>query len=207
MYVIIVTIIALLCQSFSPAYALDKFVTFPGIGECTGTYVRYREDPDTESEIVGRLNEPDRVIVLSSTAVDGELWYEIEDPKGEATAFVYGKYIRPLFGEDVQRTDTYKFVVGIMQDYGITKEKAAFYNGPEVKTRYKDGYLVYVDARKNGCAFGDIHIGDDAGKVEEILGYPEDDDDENEAGYMLEDYVVLMFRFRDGKVTRMTYEY
>lgn len=113
MHIIITVLIALLLQSFSPASAAWNFAVYPGIGECTGTSVRYRDAPGTSSNVVGRLNDPDRVIVRGSRNVGGELWYEIEHPKGEGLAFVSGKYIRPLFAEDVQETDTYKLVVRI----------------------------------------------------------------------------------------------
>ncbi|MBQ6110924.1 MAG: SH3 domain-containing protein, partial [Synergistaceae bacterium] len=65
--------------------ASERFVTFPAIGTCTGTYVRYREDPDTESNIIGRLHKPQNVIVLGQTATDGQVWYEIEDPESDST--------------------------------------------------------------------------------------------------------------------------
>ena len=73
--------LVLLCVLSSGAFAAQKFRDFPAEGVCTGDYVRYRLDPDTESEIIGRLFTGDRVTVLSQTSVDGEVWYEIEDPE------------------------------------------------------------------------------------------------------------------------------
>ena len=189
-----------------PSYAKARFVAFPGIGECTGTYVRYREDPDTEAEIIGRLNKPDRVIVLSQTAVDGETWYEIEDPKGEGIAFVYGKYIEPLFIEEVQRKKSYELMTNILQSYGITKEKSEFYNGPRIKTRYTDNTLTYVEASREGCSFGEISIGDNSEKIEEILGSPYDvHNDVFE--YEIDLDTSLSFYVEDGKVVKMIFEY
>ncbi len=91
----------LLCVLASSAFAASRFRDFPAEGVCTGDYVRYRMEPDTESEVIGRLFKGDRVTVLSRTSVDGEVWYEIEDPEIDdpeeegATVWVYGKYIRP----------------------------------------------------------------------------------------------------------------
>ena len=77
--------------------AASRFRDFPARGVCTGDYVRDREGPDTESDIVGRLFTGDRVTVLSQTSVDGEIWYEIEDPENdEMSVWVYGRYIRPV---------------------------------------------------------------------------------------------------------------
>ncbi|MBQ4469377.1 MAG: SH3 domain-containing protein [Synergistaceae bacterium] len=88
--------IILLCLLSSGAFAAAKFRDFPAQGVCTGDYVRYRTDPDTDADIVGRLFKGDRVTVLSQTSVYGEIWYEIEDPEDEdSTVWVYGDYIRP----------------------------------------------------------------------------------------------------------------
>ena len=85
---IFISLVVVLALS-AAAEAREKFVKFPALGVCSGTYVRYREDPDTESEILGRLNEPDRVIVLGQTSNNGQLWYEIENPKDDNTACLF----------------------------------------------------------------------------------------------------------------------
>lgn len=86
----------LVCILSSGALAAARFRSFPAQGVCTGDYVRYRTDPDTDADVVGRLFKGDRVRVLSQTSVYGEIWYEIEDPEDEDnTVWVYGKYIRP----------------------------------------------------------------------------------------------------------------
>ena len=74
-----------------------RFYDFPARGVCTGDYVRYREEPDTDARIIGRLFTGDRVTVLSQTSIDGQIWYEIEDPDDDSSsAWVHGRYIRPL---------------------------------------------------------------------------------------------------------------
>ena len=202
---IFVTLVMLLVCA-APSCAAERFVKFPAIGVCTGTYVRYREDPDTESEILGRLNTPDRVIVLGRTSVGGDTWYEIEDPRGDRSGYVFGKYIVPVFSEKIQRSKTYALMVDILQNFGITRDRAEFYDGPKVKTRYTDDYLTFIDATRQGTMFGEISIGDDRDKVESILDDPEVDD-EDMLDYRLDVETGVRFIFEDGKVTRMVFEY
>ncbi|MBQ9419117.1 MAG: SH3 domain-containing protein [Synergistaceae bacterium] len=193
----------LCCES---AFAGERFVTFPGVGVCTGTYVRYREDPDTESEILGRLNTPDRVVVLSQVAVDGDVWYEIEDPNGDRPAYVFGKYVVPVFGEKLQRTKTYSLIVNILQDYGATKGRAEFYNGPKVKTRYTENNLSFIDATRKGTAFGEIKVGDSRNTIEHFLEDP-DIDDEDMLEYRLDFDTCVRFILEDDEIVRMVFEF
>ena len=51
---ILVILIALLLVSFSEG--AERFATFPALGRCTGTRVRYRDTPGTDGEIIRRLN-------------------------------------------------------------------------------------------------------------------------------------------------------
>lgn len=198
-------IIAAIVMIFtSPVYAVEKFINFPAIGQCTGTYVRYRSDPDTESEILGRLNAPERVVVFGQTAVDGEVWYEIGNPHGQDSAFVFGKYIRPLFNATSQQSQLHKLIFDILMEYGLTEEHDD-YDGPNIRRKYdKSGNLVKIEAWREGCTFGDISIGDDVSKLEEVIGTPEHWDEE-EWEYELED-VEITFQLKNGKITRMIYE-
>ena len=201
----VLAVLVVILAFSSVSEARERFVVFPGLGTCTGTYVRYRADTDTEAEIIGRLNTPDRVIVLGQTAIDGQIWYEIEDPRNDGTAFVFGKYIVPVYEESSQRTEAAKMIVNILQNYGITREKSDLYDGPEARRRYsEDNYLYEVDARKKGCSFGDISIGDDAESLEELLGEPESQTD-TKWEYRVED-TILTFWVEDGRITRMRYE-
>ncbi|MBQ7593177.1 MAG: SH3 domain-containing protein [Synergistaceae bacterium] len=201
---LLVMLVSFIFASFSQAQAREKFVTFPAIGQCTGTYVRYRSDPDTESEIVGRLNAPERVVVFGQTAVDGEVWYEIGDPHGQDSAFVFGKYIKPLFNETSQQSPVHKLIFDILMSYGLTEEHDD-YDGPNVRRKYdKAGNLVKIEAWREGCTFGDISIGDEVNKIEEVLGSP-DSWDEEEWEYEIEDFEIT-FHLKNGKITRMIYE-
>lgn len=184
--------------------AAERFVTFPGIGKCTGTYVRYREDPDTESNILGRLHKPQNVIVLSQTAMDGQIWYEIEDPESDSTAWVFGKYIMPLFGETTQRSELYPLLVNVMQNYGINHRKAELYSGPQVNTEYRNDNLAAVEAFRKGNAFGDIHIGDDEEKLTDILGIPDRKDGIRHT-YIEGQDIFFVFEVKNGKITMMSF--
>ena len=200
-------ILMMMLLSSGACSAKERFVTFPALGMCNGTYVRYRDNPDTEGEILGRLNFPERVIVLGSTATDGQVWYEIEDPHSDNTAFVFGKYVEPVYNETLQQSEPYKMLVNIIQTYGITREKAEFYDGAKADTSYKgaDG-LVRVRARHKGCNFGDVKIGDDTERLREVLGDPDVENDNGAEWVYKVDDVSLSFLFDDGKIYEMVYE-
>lgn len=193
-----------MCIIHEEAEASARFVAFPAIGTCTGTYVRYREDPDTESNILGRLHKPQNVIVLSQTASDGQVWYEIEDPESDSTAWVFGKYIVPLFSETTQRSELYPLLVNIMQNYGINKKKAELYSGPQVNTEYRNDNLAALEAFKKGNAFGDIHIGNDEEKLTDTLGIP-DRKDGIKCTYIEGQDIFFVFYVENGKITRMSF--
>ena len=184
------------------AYAGERFMIFPALGVCTGTYVRYREEPDTESEILGRLNAPEKAVVLSQTAVDGEIWYEIENPLNDSEAWIFGKYIRPAFDETTQQSEIYNLIVNIIQNYGITPEKADLNRTSDVKTNYEANNLTYVEVWNKTLSFGDIHIGDSTGKIIEVLGTPDIQSD-SEYEYRTGEKTRLNFHIKNGKITRM----
>ena len=206
MHKILAVLIAFVFGTIPPALSSERFVIFPALGSCNGTYVRYRDNPDTEGEILGRLNKPERVIVLGQTANDGEIWYEIEDPRADGTAFVFGKYIEPVYDETTQQGEAYRMIVSVIQAYGITPERANFYGGPKVQAEYKDGLgLVKLEARNDGCTFGDVNIGDDTARLREILGEP-DIMSASEWEYRVETDTVLLFRLNGGRIASMIYE-
>ncbi len=77
--------------------AATKFVAFPTVRVCTEANVRYRGNPDTDSDIWGRLNVGEKVIVEGQTAVDGKICYEISPKNAQDSAFVFGKYLIPYY--------------------------------------------------------------------------------------------------------------
>ena len=203
---ILAALIVFIFGTISPAFSSKRFVTFPALGRCNGTYVRYRDNPDTEGEILGRLNKPERVIVLGQTANDGEIWYEIEDPHSEGTAFVFGKYIEPVYGETTQQGEAYRMLVGIIQAHGISPEREKFYDAPKVQAEYKEGLgLMRLEANNESCTFGEVRIGDDAERLREILGEP-DIMGASEWEYRIEANTILLFKLKEGRIVSMIYE-
>jgi len=210
---LIVMLIVLLCSTI--CYGRERFAAFPTIGVCTGSYVRYRAEPNTDADIWGRLQNGDKVIVVGQTVVDGEIWYEILPSNAQDSAFVYGKYLKPYYDENTQQSRAGKLIMDILQVYSPYKDNDYYseYGGEEVKRKYgRDGWLRRVEAWKSGCSFGNdadtdknINIGDNVSKLEKVLGEP-DDMSGSEWIYTAGDYATLTFRVRDGKIVRMIYE-
>lgn len=201
----VLALIAILVMA-AACEAADKFAAFPALGVCTGSSVRYRAEAGTESEILGKLNAPDRVVVVGQKSVDGDVWYEIEDPAANKNGFISGAYIAPVFDETSQKKPTVKMIVKIVQRYGITPEKGKLYSGPAVKSDYNHAdFLAEVYADSKGCAFGDVQIGDNVSKLEDVLGKP-DVQSASEWEYRVGINTILSFRFKDNKITRMMYK-
>ena len=169
---------------------------FPDLGECTGNSVRLREEPDTESEIIGQVNKGDSFILLDVKKADGEKWYLIDHPTKKGSAWIFGKYVRKYYGlKDSDYTPAHVICMQVILDYGITPEKARTlhgkplevlhdiygnfrglkYDGFELSYNEEKGYLSDVtvgfedDGSRTGN-FGEIKIGDDIKKLREIFG-------------------------------------
>ena len=203
---LLIGLIALSLFASTSEAAKSKFTKFPALGYCTGTYVRYREDPDTDAEILGRLNTPDRIIVLGQTTNNGQLWYEIEDPESDETAFVFGKYIEPVYGKTEQDTRAYEVVVNILQNYGINKTKAKLYSDSKGKTQYTNNYLSFLEVSKKGNSFGDVSIGDSLEDLIDAMGDPDMNDEDEIIEYNVDEDTVLRFILEDEKIVRMVFE-
>ena len=198
----------------APAMCAEKFEVFPTVGVCTGSYVRYRAEPSTDSDIWGRLSEGERVIVDGQTAVDGEVWYEILPKNAQDSAFVFGKYLVPFYDGEVQQSPAGRMIVSVLQTYCPNKDNDYWgeYDGefdyPEIKRKYNSqGWLSRVELwnPSKDFGFGDIRIGDNVSKLRDILGEPDKESD-SECVYMAGSYATFTFRVRDGKITRMIYE-
>lgn len=121
----------------SCAFSADKrrFLVYPTMGECTGEGVRIRKSPSTNAKILDALNEYDKVIVLAAKKVKNELWYEIDNPKEEGSAYVFGKYILPAYREEYQRNAFAKMLMDIRLTFGSTEEKNLALLGKPKKTK------------------------------------------------------------------------
>lgn len=197
-------ILILACTASYASDKYERFVAFPAIGTCTGTHVRYRKNPDTKSKILGRINAPQNVIVLSQKKLKNELWYEIEDPERDSKAWVFGKYIMPLFNETTQNSELYHMAVNIMQTYGINQAKGKLNSGHNAETEYRHDNLVCVEASKKGNSFGKIRIGDTEKKLTDTLGTP-DRKQGNRCEYICGEDFRIVFFAENGKIYRMMF--
>ena len=222
-------ILALMLVALCSCPALSR--EYPEIGMCTANYVRYRDEPGTDSEILGRIHEYQDVIVLGETRYRGEKWYRIENPADEGEAWVSGKYIDIYEFDNVPRR-VYAVKVKMMQNFGINPEKARVLLGKPQRTKKEKFYfepaeknltgetlqydgckLYYVEGSPNSIevtnsdyAFGDIHVGDSKQMVLDTMGKPESEN-EDSLSYSITDLESIDFTFRDDKVISMTWEH
>ena len=210
----IVYAVIMLVLSSSGIFAAERFVEFPTLGVCTGDYVRYRARPDTNADIWGRLHTGEKVIVESRTRVNGEVWYEILPKDTQESAFVFGKYLTPCYGEEVQKSPVGKLILEVLQtycpyrDYDYWGEYDGEFEYPEIKRSYdRRGWLVKVEAWQpnKDFGFGELRIGDSTSKLTRVLGEP-DNKSASAWTYEAGEYATFTFRIRDGKIVRMIYE-
>ena len=64
------------------------------IGYCKGDYVRVREKPNTNAEILGRVHMGAKLKLIKRIGSNSQYWYEIENPFGNGTAFISGQYVK-----------------------------------------------------------------------------------------------------------------
>ena len=195
--------------------------TYPDTGICVGDSVRLRENPDTESEIVGRLNKGDWIITLEETSVDGQKWYAVDHPTQEGTAWVSARYIETYKGYEIG-TPAYNMVIRIMMNFGLKPEKAhALLGDPDRELEdegdkkileYGDCRIVYVEGRlrsvevfERGLTFGSLKVGDSESKLTNALGDPT----EKARGdwcYEIDPNGRLTFTVDNGKIVHMLWE-
>ena len=213
---------------FSAAYAdpVPRFENFPTLGRCTGSGVRLREDPDTDSEILGKLNLDDTVVVLDKFITGGDTWYEVDHPTEPGSAFVFGKYLEAAYLENHQANPLHTLVMNLYLIFGITPEKAVKLSGKPKKqereiigedklervnmdwgnyrTEYVGGTLTSVSVEGGKKSFGAIKIGDSAEKVISAFGQP-NSKEENNLMYQESEMVYINFELGNQKVKHMYY--
>ena len=220
-------LICVLISSAAFADRLPEFQSFPTLGRCNGTNVRIREDPSTESEILGKLNPDNFVVVLDKFVTNGATWYEIDNPFDEGSAFVFGKYLEACYLEEYQDNPVHKLVMDLYLTFGVTPEKALKLSGrPKKQERetvgsdnlerinltynnftleYLDKSLTGVDVSGGKKSFGGIKIGDDADEVIEKFGEPKSKE-ENLYNYQDGEMTFITFELKDNKVRHMNYQ-
>ena len=231
---LILIFILILCGA-AHAKEIADFKTFPAMGSCTGNSVRIREQPNLNSEILARLNEFDKAIVLGSRVMGGKKWYEVELPRGEGTGWVAAEYLIPFYDDEFDGSEgLMNLLTRINQDFGITPDKARLlFTGDNVKfsvtnkSKDKDSnYTVTVMTHENytaqyindnlNCAavfkgrmkFGDIKIGDTPDKIIKILGKPTSQTKDNLTYLFDEGYSRLEFSLdAKGRVDTMMFAF
>lgn len=215
----------LCAMAVSCAWGEEKiFVEYPTLGECTGDNVRIRNKPNTNSEIIGRLNEYDKVIVLRKVKAKSGVWYEVDNPTGDGEAYVSGKYLVPAYKQKVQRSNGAKILTDMRLTYGATPEKMSALSGGtgeitrrnsetgypfvignwgDYRALYWDtvdgrtGYLKSLEVNRGSKTFGNIRIGDSTDKLRRELGNPE----KEEGG--LWEYDIYLRGYHEGYVEEL----
>ena len=226
-FFIFALLIVFLISSAAFADRAPKFQSFPTLGRCTGNSVRLREDPNTESEILGKLNDNDVVVVIDKFITDGNVWYEVDHPTEEGSAFMFGKYLEAIYLEDHQENPLHKLIMQLYLDFGMTPEKALKISSkPKSRNReiigadkiervnldfgsysleYLGGSLTGLDIKGGKKSFGDIQIGDEAEKVINALGKPNNRSEE-EISYQEGEFTYITFALKNEKVSHMNYQ-
>lgn len=205
---------------------------YPILGTCTANYVRYRDEPGTDSEILGRIHDYQNVIVLGEKRHKGTKWYRIDNPLEEGEAWVSSQYIEVYVPEGISKR-LYAMKVKIMQNFGIRPEKTRvllgkpnrvkkdkFYFEPSEKNlreetlnyngcvlQYIEDSLSTVEVTNEDYAFGDIHIGDSKQAVFDELGKPEGETESDSWLYMINDLEQINFEFKNDSLVRMSWEH
>ena len=211
----------LLCfTAVSCAWAEKRiFVEYPTLGECTGDSVRIRSGTNTNSEVLGRLNEFDKIIVLDKVKSGKDIWYEVDNPVGDQRAYVFGKYILPAYRQEFQKSQAAKILTDIRLTYGSNPEKMSILSGKPKKLTHRknetgfpvtiadfgdyrafyfdssdeiSGYLKSLEVKSGKKPFGDIYIGDSVNKLRKELGDPENESEN------LWEYDFLLYGYDEG---------
>ena len=224
--VIILAVAVCMLFSVSASGSMD----YPTLGTCTGSNVRLRDNPGTNSNIIDKANKYDTFIVIGERRVNGEMWYAVDHPKEQGTLWISGRYL-DLYNADNFGTPAYKMSMQIRQDYGLSPAKARellgqpkrsqrerFFFDPAQKMiseetlaydgltlRYIDGRLQYVNVTRKGHAFGELKIGDSRQLVIDFLGKPSQDEDDM-LSYEVSPVETLTFRCKDDEIVSMTWE-
>lgn len=200
------------------------FVEYPTLGECTGNNVRIRSEPDKNSEIVGKLDEYDKIIVLNKIKSGNDSWYEVDNPKSDGTAYVFGKYLVPAYKQKFQRSKAAKILTDMRLTYGSTSEKVLALSGEtgEITRRKsetdfpllivdcgdfralywdtyeeKPGSLKSLEVKRGNKSFGNIRIGDSSDKLLRELGKPT-----NKTNSSWE-YEIYLYGYDEGTVDEL----
>ena len=220
-------LILLIMFALSGNSAIASDVIYPAIGVCTGNSVRLRDSPGTDSEIIGKVNESDRLVLLAERKFRGDTWYAVDNPQDEGTAWIIARYV-DIASEDGERTPAVDIAINVRMNFGIRPEKAKILLGKprkderdefffepanqnlseEILTykgcslRYVENNLRHVEVTESGWRFDEFKIGDSQEKLIKNIGDPSD-----KAGntwiYEITPIESVEFTVKDGKIIKM----
>ena len=213
-----------------------KVNNYPALGVCTGNYVRLRDNPGTDSEVLAhRANRGDMLILLKGQTVNGDLWYAADNPVDEGTVWISGQFV-DVYSENNNNNLAYKTAISVRMSYGITPNKArALHGEPNNVTsdtfsadpagkemredtfeyenlilRYVNNRLRHVEVYGAGMPFGSLFVGNSGDDIITALGEPSSKADDNLSfTYKVSANSNEEFLFEldeDGIITRMTWD-
>ena len=204
---------------------------YPMQGLCTGNNVRLRDAPSTKSKVIDAANDMDIFILVGEAKVNGDLWYELDNPKAPGTLWISGQFIDPD-KSDAYGKPAYTMALRIRMMYGDTPEKARAMFGSPVndesekfyfepakeellqetleyrgfKLNYIEGRLNHVEVNERGHYFVEVQVGDSKKNITDALGTPSGEGDEG-ITYDISDLESLQFELRDGKISFMSWDH
>lgn len=210
--IIALLLVIFLCESADAA-------KYPELGSCTGSNVRIRQAPGTDSKVIGRIEDSRNQFVLLGEEYDDnqELWYMIDLPTKKGTGYVSAKYVNyGWYLAHDGNLPTGDVFVNVRLTFGIYPEKARallgrpLKSGPDsleyrnCKIWYEEDSLHRIAISKRGLALAGVQVGDSASKLT-ALGMPEDyaDDHEGWTYTKSETGEEIFFQFKsndDGEV-------
>lgn len=200
-------------------------IKYPLLAQCTGQKVRLRAAPSLDAKIVGQA--PYWLYAVNDRVVDGEMWYEVDHPDQNGSAWIFGEFLNVQADEDI--TPAKRLTWQLVVDFGSSPAKARALFGPPLKEKKKNiptpdlpvdkmteltlsypGFiLTYFDDSFHGVevtgdlvSFGPYRVGDSAEKLAVGLGQAETED--GDWTYHI-DNEELVFAIQDGRIVRMRY--
>lgn len=204
---------------------------YPTLGMCTGNGVRLRDNPWTNSNVIGRANDMDILVLLGERKVNGDIWYAVDNPIDSGTVWISGQYIDTYKG-DYSDTPAFKMSLEVRMNYGIKPEKArALFGEPDklikdtfffdtagrelredtyeysgFTLRYVEDRLRHVEIFGGDLKFGALSIGSTREELIKILGKPEENTDAENITYEVSPIEEFLFELEDDAIVRMTWD-
>ena len=202
---------------------------FPTLARCTGNKVNLRDEPGTDgTKVINQLNNGDFIVALDRVIVEGEMWYEVDNPNAKGSAFMFSKYIEPVYEEEYQMKPLHKLIMNLYLTFGMTPQKAKlldkairkrevenigsdnivriYMHYKDFDLEYLDGTLVGVQVKRGKKPFGNIKIGDSVEKLEDELGRPNRQEAEGIYSYQEGEMTYINFELKNNKVSGMSYQ-